>query len=78
MIKLELQGNHAVKKHVQDKVTKKLTLPQSTAIQLVIAINPMPAQPQCGAALLSDEVSKIYPTKQCLVQHTVAKAQGPG
>ncbi len=40
-IKLEVQGEHTAESHVQDKVSKFLSIPQSAALQQMVATNPM-------------------------------------
>ena len=40
-IKLESQGEHSAESHVQDKVTKFLSIPQTAALEQMVATNPM-------------------------------------
>ena len=40
-IKLEAQGEHTAESHVQDKVSKFLSISQSAALQQMVATNPM-------------------------------------
>ncbi len=77
IIKLEAQGEHIAESHVQDKVTKSLTVPQTAAIQQIVSANPTAnaTTVRRGLELLSDPVAKISPSKQRLVQHAVSKAR---
>ena len=40
-IKFEAQGELTAESHVQDKVSKFLSIPQSAALQQMVATNPM-------------------------------------
>ncbi len=64
-IKLEAQGEHTAESHVQDKVTKKLSIPQTATLQQMVATNPRVSSTtvQRGLELLPDSASKILPSK---------------
>jgi hypothetical protein len=40
-IKLEAQGEHTAESHVQDKVSKFLSIQQTAALQQMVSTNPM-------------------------------------
>jgi hypothetical protein len=77
-IKLETQEEHTAESHLQDKVTKILSIPQarSAALEQMVATNPMvnSTTVRRGLELHPDPATKISPSKQRLVQRTVAAA----
>ncbi len=75
-----MQGEHIAESHIQDKVTKFLTVPQSAAIQQMVSANPTAnaTTVRRGLELLPDPVAKISPSKQCLVQRAARSIKGPG
>jgi hypothetical protein len=76
-IKLEAQGEHGAESHVQDKVTKFLSIPQTAALQQMVATNPMVSSTTVrrGLELLPDSASKISPSKARLVARAVVAAR---
>ena len=60
-----------------DKVTKFLTIRQSSAIEQMVSTNPMASATNVrrGLELLPDDASKVSPSKQRLVQRAVASAR---
>ena len=60
-----------------DNVTKFLTIPQTAAIEQMVATNPMASATNVrrGLDLLDDEASKVSPSKQRMVQRAVARAR---
>ena len=77
IVKLESQGEHTLTSHVVDNVTKFLTIPQTAAIEQMVATNPMASATNVrrGLDLLDDEASKVSPSKQRMVQRAVARAR---
>jgi hypothetical protein len=75
-IKLEAQGEQTAERHLQDKVTKFLSIPQSAALEQMVATNPMVSSTTVrrGLELHPDPAAKISPSKQRLVQRAVAAA----
>ncbi len=75
-IKVEAQGDHSAESYVQDKVTKKLSIPQA-ALQQMVATNPMVSSNTVrrGLELLPDSASKISPSKARLVARAVVAAR---
>jgi hypothetical protein len=75
-IKLESQGEHTAESHVQDKVTKFLSIPQTAALEQMVATNPMviATAVRRGLELLPDSAAKISPSKQRLVACAVSAA----
>ncbi len=41
VIQLEAQGEHTAESHAHDKVSKNLTIQQSSALESMVATNPM-------------------------------------
>ena len=76
-IKLESQGEHSAESHVQDKVTKFLSIPQTAALEQMVATNPMVSATSVrrGLELLPDSAAKISPSKQRLVARAVSAAR---
>ena len=76
-IKLESQGEHTSESHIQDKVSKFLSIPQSAALQQMVATNPMVSSTTVrrGLDLLPDDASKISPSKSRLVVRAVVAAR---
>ena len=76
-IKLEAQGEHTAESHVQDKVTKFLSIPQTAALQQMVATNPMVSSTTArrGLELHSDPAAKISPSKARLVARAVVAAR---
>ena len=68
-IKLEAQGEHTAESHVQDKVSKFLSIQQTAALQRMVSANPMVSATSCrhGIELLPDPTAQISPSKQRLV-----------
>ena len=77
IIKLESQGEHTPESHMVDKVTKFLTIRQSSAIEQMVSTNPMASATNVrrGLELLPEAASKVSPSKQRLVQRAVASAR---
>ncbi len=77
VIHLEAQGEHTAESHVQDKVSKFLTIQQSSALEQMVSTNPMVSSTtvRCGLELLPDSASKISPTKARLVARAVSAAR---
>jgi hypothetical protein len=75
-IKLEAQGEQTAERHLQDKVTKFLSIQQTAALEQMVATNPMISSTTVrrGLELHSDPAAKIFPSKQRLVQRAVAAA----
>jgi hypothetical protein len=67
---------HRAISHVQDKVTKKLSILQTAALQQMVATNPMVSSTTVlrGLELLPDSSSKISPSKALLVARAVVAA----
>ncbi len=76
-IKLESQGEHTAESHVQDKVSKFLSLRQTAALEQMVSTNPMVSATSArrGLELLPDPASKISPSKQRLVARAVSAAR---
>ena len=76
-IKLESQGEHTAESHVQDKVTKFLSLQQSAALEQMVSTNPMVSATSVrrGLDLLPDPAARISPSKQRLVARAVVAAR---
>ena len=76
-IKLEAQGEHTSESHVQDKVSKFLTIQQSAALERMVSTNPMVSATSCrrGLELLPDPAVRISPSKQRLVARAVSAAR---
>ena len=76
-IKLEAHGEHTAESHVQDKVSKFLSIPQSAALQQMVATNPMVSSTTVlrGLELLPDDASEISPSKARLVARAVVAAR---
>jgi hypothetical protein len=74
---LETQGEHTAESHIQDKVTKLLSLPQAAAIQQIVETMPMAnaTNVRRGLELHSDKAAKVSPGKQRLVARAVASAR---
>jgi len=72
-IKLEAQGEHTSESHVQDKVSKFLTIQQSAALERMVSTNPMVSATSCrrGLELLPDPAVRISPSKQRLVARAI-------
>ena len=77
LIYLEGQGEHTAQSHVQDKVSKFLTVQQSSALEQMVSTNPMASSTTVrrGLELLPDSASKISPSKARLVRRAVARAR---
>jgi len=75
-IKLEAQGEHTAESHVQDKVSKFLSIQQSAALEQMVSTNPMVSATSCrrGLELLPDPAAHISPSKQRLVARAVSAA----
>jgi hypothetical protein len=69
-------GNTA-ESHVQDKVSKFLSIQQSSALEQMVSTNPMASSTTVrnGLELLPDSASKISPTKARLVARAVSLAR---
>jgi hypothetical protein len=76
-IKLEAQGEHTAESHVQDKVSKFLSIQQSAALEQMVSTNPMVSATSCrrGLELLPDPAAHISPSKQRLVARAVSAAR---
>ncbi len=76
-IKLEAQGEHTAESHVHDKVTIFLSIPQTAALQQMVATNPMVSSTTVrrGLELLPDSASKISPSKARLAARAVVAAR---
>ena len=76
-IKLESQGEHTAESHVQDKVSKFLSIQQTSALEQMVSTNPMVSATSArrGLELLPDPASKISPSKQRLVARAVSAAR---
>ena len=76
-IKLEAQGEHTAESHVQDKVSKFLSIQQSAALEQMVSTNPMVSSTSArrGLELLPDSAAKISPSKQRLVARAVSAAR---
>ncbi len=76
-IKLEAQGEHTAESHVQDKVSKFLSIQQTAALEQMVSTNPMVSATSArrGLELLPDPASKISPSKQRLVARAVSAAR---
>ena len=76
-IKLEAQGEHSAESHVQDKVTNILSIPQTAALQQMVATNPMVSSTTVrrGLELHPDSASKISQSKARLVAWAVVAAR---
>jgi hypothetical protein len=76
-IQLEAQGEHTAESHVQDKVSKFLTVQQSSVLEQMVSTNPMASATtvRCGLELLPDSASKISPSKARLVRRAVSAAR---
>jgi hypothetical protein len=78
-IKLEAQGEHTAESHVQDKFTKKMSIPQTAAIQQMVVTNPMVSSTTVrrGLELLPspDSASEISPSKARLVARVAVAAR---
>ena len=76
-IELQAQGEHTAESHVQDKVTKFLSIPQSAALQEIVSTNPMVSSTSVrrGLELHSNPAAKISPSKQRLVARAVSAAR---
>ena len=74
---MEAQGEHTAESHVQDKVTKFLSIPQTAALQQMVATNPMVSSTTArrGLELHSDAAAKISPSKARLVARAVVAAR---
>ena len=74
---MEAQGEHTAESHVQDKVTKFLSIPQTAALQQMVATNPMISSTTArrGLELHSDPAAKISPSKARLVARAVVAAR---
>ena len=74
---MEAQGEHTAESHVQDKVTKFLSIPQTSALQQMVATNPMISSTTArrGLELHSDPAAKISPSKARLVARAVVAAR---
>jgi len=77
VIQLEAQGEHTAESHVQDKVSKFLTVQQSSALEQMVSTNPMASSTTVrrGLELLPDAASKISPSKARMAARAVAKAR---
>jgi hypothetical protein len=77
VIQLEAQGGHTAESHVQDKVSKFLTVQQSSALEQMVSTNPMASSTTVrrGLELLPDSASKISPSKARLVRRAVSAAR---
>jgi hypothetical protein len=77
IIRLEGQGEHTAESHLQDKVSKFLTVQQSSALEQMGSTNPMVSATTVrrGLELLPDAASKISPSKQRLVSRAVSAAR---
>ena len=77
VIKLESPGEHTAESHIQDKVSKFLTIQQSGALEQMVSTNPMVSSTTArrGLELLPDPASKISPSKQRLVARAVSAAR---
>jgi hypothetical protein len=76
-IKLEAQGKHTAESHVQDKVTIFFSIQQTSALQQMVATNPMVSSTtvQRGLELLPNSAAKILPCKARLVALAVVAAR---
>ena len=76
-IKLESQGEHTAESHVQDKVSKFLSLRQTAALEQMVSTNPMvnSTSVRRGLDLLPDPAARISPSKQRLVARAVVAAR---
>ena len=76
-VKLEAQGEHTAASHVQDKVSKFLSIPQTSALEQMVSTNPMASATPVrrGLELLPDSTSKISPSKARLVARAVVAAR---
>jgi hypothetical protein len=76
-IKLEAQGEHTAESHVQDKVSRFLSIPQTAALQQMVSTNPMVSSTTVrrGLELLPDTAAKISPSKARLVARAVVAAR---
>ena len=74
-MKLESQGEHTAESHIQDKVSKFLTIQQSSVLEQIVSTNPMVSSTTArrGLELLPDptSTSKISPSKKRLVARAV-------
>ena len=77
VIQLEAQGEHTAESHVLDKVSKFLTVQQSSALEQMVSTNPMASSTTVrhGLELLPDSASKISPSKARLVARAVSAAR---
>ena len=77
VINLESQGEHTAESHIQDKVSKFLTIQQSSALEQIVSTNPMVSSTAArrGLELLPDPASKISPSKKRLVARAVSAAR---
>ena len=73
-LELESQGEHTAESHIQDKVSKFLTIQQSSALEQIVSTNPMVSSTTArrGLELLPDPTSKISPSKKRLVARAVS------
>ena len=76
-IKLEAQGEHTAESHLQDKVSKFLSIQQSAALEQMVSTNPMVSATSCrrGLQLHPDPAAQISPSKQRLVARAVSAAR---
>jgi hypothetical protein len=60
-IKLEAQGEHTAESHIQDKVSKFLSIQQTAALQQMVSTNPKVSATSCrrGLELLPDPAAQI-------------------
>ena len=77
IIRLLTQGEHTPESHLEDKVTKFLSVPQAAAVERIISTMPLlnATNVRRGLDLLDEPAAKISPSKQRLVQRAVAKAR---
>lgn len=76
-IKLEAQGEHTAESHALDKVSKFLSIQQTSALEQIVSTNPMVSATSCrrGLELLPDPAAQISPSKQRLVARAVSAAR---
>ncbi len=80
LIKLEAQSEHTAESHVEDKVSKFLSIPQTAALQQMVATNPMVGSTTSTVLrgvelpLLADSASKFSPSKARLAARAVVAA----
>jgi hypothetical protein len=68
-IKLEAQGEHTPESHVQDEVSKFLSIQQTAALEQMVSTNPMVSATSArrGLELHPDPAAQSSPSKQRLV-----------